>query len=110
MRHTWFAAAIVGAALFVSGACHKNKPPVARPTPPPAATTATPARPPAPPEPVPESTPVPPEPKISDDPLTSSDLDAINKNSPFQPVFFALDSYEVDGLGQQALTANAGIL
>jgi peptidoglycan-associated lipoprotein len=110
MRHTWFAAAIVGAALVCSGACHKNKPPVARPTPPPVTTTASPTRPPAPPEPVPESTPVNPEPKFSDDPMTSTDLDAINKNSPFQPVFFALDSYEIDGTGQQALTANAGIL
>jgi peptidoglycan-associated lipoprotein len=110
MRHTWFAAAIAGTALVFAGACHHNKPPVAKPTPPPPTTTAPPARPPAPPEPVPETTPVPPEPKISDDPLTSSDLDAINKNSPFQPVFFALDSYEVDGTGQQALTANAGIL
>lgn len=110
MRHTWFAAAILGTALVFAGACHHNKPPVAKPTPPPTTTTAPPTRPPAPPEPVPETTPVPPEPKISDDPLTASDLDAINKNSPFQPVFFALDSYEVDGAGQQALTANAGIL
>ena len=40
----------------------------------------------------------------------AGDLDTINKNSPFQPVFFGLDSYEVDGGGQQALTTNAGIL
>ena len=65
---------------------------------------------PAPPTPVPDSTPIPPEPKISDDPLMSGDLDVINKNSPFQPVFFHLDSFEVDALGQQALTTNAGIL
>jgi len=71
---------------------------------------AQPARPPSPPEPVPETSPVPAEPAISGDTLGSSDLDAINKNSPFSPVFFALDSYEVDGTGQQALTTNAGIL
>ena len=58
----------------------------------------------------PRPTPIPPEPKITDDPLSSGDLDAINKNSPFQPVFFPLDSFEVDGTGQQALNTNAGIL
>jgi len=112
MRHTRFAViAILIAALSV-GACGKKKPPVARPLPPPPApttpsTTAT--RPPAPPEPVPETSAIPPEPTIKDDPM-AGDLDTINKNSPFQPVFFALDSYEVDGGGQQALNTNAGIL
>ena len=43
-------------------------------------------------------------------PAGGGDLDAINKNSPFQPVFFPLDSFEVDGSGQQALNTNAGIL
>jgi peptidoglycan-associated lipoprotein len=104
--------AILIAALSV-GACGKKKPPVARPLPPPPApttpsTTAT--RPPAPPEPVPETSAIPPEPTIKDDPLAGGDLDTINKNSPFQPVFFGLDSYEVDGGGQQALNTNAGIL
>jgi peptidoglycan-associated lipoprotein len=98
-------------ALLVSaGACGKKTPPIAKPlpTPPPTNVPAPPT--PAPPQPVPDTTPVPPEPTITTDPLTSSDLDAINKNSPFQPVFFALDSYEVDGPAQQVLTANAGIL
>ena len=104
-------AAVVLALLVAAGACHKNKPPVAKPLPPSTPATGTPPPPtPAPPQPVPDTTPVPPEPKITDDPLTSSDLDAINKNSPFQPVFYALDSYEVDGPGQQVLTANAAIL
>ena len=38
------------------------------------------------------------------------DIGDINKNSPFQPVFFALDSSEVDAAGQQALNANAEIM
>ena len=98
--------------LTLVTACGKKKPPVARPLPPPPTTTGTaqPTRPPAPPEPVPETTAIPPEPKISDDPLTSGDLDVINKNSPFQPVFYSLDSFEVDPAGQQALNTNAGIL
>ena len=52
---------------------------------------------------------MPPEP-ITEDPLKVSDIDKINQNSPFQPVFFALDSTEVDAAGQQVLNANAGIL
>jgi peptidoglycan-associated lipoprotein len=52
---------------------------------------------------------VPPEPRI-EDPLKVSDIDKINQNSPFQPVFFAYDSAEIDGTGQQTLVANAGIL
>jgi peptidoglycan-associated lipoprotein len=112
MRHTRFAVIAVLAALVLVGGCGKKKPPVARPLPPSApagGTTQPTTRPPAPPEPVPETTAIPPEPKISDD-LLSGDLDAINKNSPFQPVFYPLDSFEVDGTGQQALTTNAGIL
>jgi len=53
---------------------------------------------------------VPPEPAPTESNLSNLSLDEINKNSPFQAVFFALDSYEVDGTGQQALNANATIL
>jgi peptidoglycan-associated lipoprotein len=101
---------LVLAAVFAVG-CGKKKPPVARPVPPPP--TEAPAggeRPPAPPEPVRENPIVPAEPKISDDPLASSDLESINKNSPFQPVFFGLDQSDVDTQGQQALNADAEIL
>src|SRR5436190_5739634 len=111
MRHTQVTAIVIVAALAL-GACHKNKPPVARPMAPPSTAGGTappPNRPPAPPEPVPETTPIPPEPGITNDPL-GGDLDTINKNSPFQPVFFPLDSFEVDATGQQALNTNAGIL
>jgi peptidoglycan-associated lipoprotein len=110
MRHTQFAVIAVLVAALGAGACGKKKPPVARPMPAPPTGSGTAGAPPPPPTPVPETTRVPPEPTITDDPLTSGDLDAINKNSPFQPVFFVLDSFEVDGLAQQALTANAGIL
>jgi peptidoglycan-associated lipoprotein len=99
-------------ALALVSACGKKQPPVARPMPPPVATgggTTPAARPPDPPQPVPETSAIPPEPTITNDPL-AGDLDAINKNSPFQPVFFPLDSFEVAGDGQQALNTNAGIL
>jgi peptidoglycan-associated lipoprotein len=95
--------------LVIAGACAKKKPPVARPTTPPPAGANTGGRPPAPPEPVREPVPVPPEPLASDS-LASSDIDAINKNSPFQPVFFGLDLDTIDETGQQALNHNAELL
>jgi peptidoglycan-associated lipoprotein len=95
--------------LAVGVSCAKKQPPVARPTTPPPAATAVANRPPAPPTPVAEPTPVPPEP-AAEDALASRDIDQINKNSPFQPVFFAFDSSELDNAGQQALNGNAEIL
>jgi peptidoglycan-associated lipoprotein len=56
-----------------------------------------------------EPRPVPPEP-VLDDPIAGRDIGDINKNSPFQPVFFAFDSSEIDAAGQQVLNANAEIL
>jgi peptidoglycan-associated lipoprotein len=102
---------VVLALLVMTGACGKKKPPIAKPLPPSTSSPNVPAPPtPAPPQPVPDPTPVPPEPKITEDPLVAGDLDVINKNSPLQPVLYALDSYEVDAAGQQVLTANAAIL
>jgi peptidoglycan-associated lipoprotein len=109
--HSRRAGVIITVALALSvGACAKKKPPVARPIPPPpaSATDTAPPRPPAPPEPVRE-TPIPPEP-VTSDPLTATDIDQINKNSPFQPIFYRLDSSEVDAESQKVLTANAEIL
>jgi peptidoglycan-associated lipoprotein len=90
-------------------ACGKSKPPVARPTTPGGAADPGTAGTPKPPEPVPEPPGVPAEP-IAGDPLKESDIDKINQNSPFQPVFFAYDSTEIDAAGQQVLTANAAVL
>jgi peptidoglycan-associated lipoprotein len=100
-------------ALVLAGgmtACAKKKPPVARPIPPPPASATEPTtdRPPAPPEPVRE-TPIPPEPLASDS-LTTSDIDQINRDSPFQPVFYGFDSAEVGPDAQKVLNANAEIL
>ena len=104
--------AVVLALLVFAGACHKNKPPVARPVTPTTTTSNPPPAPPppAPPAPTPDPTVIPREPAITEDPIASADLDTINKNSPFQPVFFALDMAEIDSLGQAALNANAALL
>src|SRR6185436_7453479 len=101
---------MVAMALVAAGACAKKKPPVAKPTtPPPAAVSSTSTRPPSPPEPVREPEPVPAEP-ISSDPLSATDIDTINRNSPFQPVFYAFDAADIDTTGQQALNANAALM
>jgi len=106
------AAVAIAVALAVSvSACAKKKPPVARaipPPPPPSESTVT-DKPPAPPEPVREAA-MPPEPITSSDTLAATDIDQINKNSPFQPVFYAFDSAEVDAEAQKVLNANAEIL
>src|SRR6266849_2364455 len=79
-------------------ACGGNKPPVARPAPPPPATppaAATPAaRPPTPPQPVAEPTVVPQEP-VRADTISSAaldDIDRLNRSSPLKPAFFDYDS------------------
>ena len=89
-------------------ACAKKAPPVAKPTSPPPAGSGTSSRPPSPPTPVTEPQPVPVEPTSNT--LDTRDLDDINKNSPFQPVFFGYDQAEVSSEGQQILNANAEIM
>jgi peptidoglycan-associated lipoprotein len=102
---------IAAIALVGASGCAKKKPSVARPTtPPPAASSTTPGtRPPSPPEPVREPEPVPAEP-IASDPLSATDIDTINRNSPFQPVFYLFDQAEIDTTGQQALNRNAELM
>src|SRR4051812_46419691 len=97
-------------AMVTVGACGKKKPPVARPLPPAPASAPDPSAGgvPSPPEPVRETT-IPPEP-VKEDPLKVSDIDKINQNSPFQPVFFIYDSSEIDPAGQKVLQDNAAVL
>lgn len=95
--------------LGVVAACGPKKPPVAKPTDPPPTGNTTANRPPEPPKPITEPQPIPAEPAAADD-LASRDLDDINKNSPFQPVFFSYDQSEISTEGQQVLNANAEIM
>ena len=95
-------------ALTLAG-CAKKAPPVAKPTtPPPGTTSGGSTRPPTPPTPVNEPQPVPVEPAA--DAISGKDLDEINKNSPFQPLFFGYDQSDVSTEGQQTLNANAEIM
>jgi len=104
------AAAILAIVAMAAGAaCAKKTPPVAKPTTPPPVDSSSGTRPPEPPTPVNEPQPVPAEPAPMDE-LASRDLDDINKNSPFQPLFFGYDQAEVSVEGQQVLNANAEIM
>ena len=105
------AAALTAVSLAAAVACHKNVPPIARPAPPPPATTPTtaPSRPPAPPEPLREPTTIPAEP-VREDAIASASLDDLNRNSPLKPVFYELDSSEVSAAGQRVLDEDAGLL
>jgi peptidoglycan-associated lipoprotein len=103
------AVGIFALAVMTSAACHKNKAPVARPTPPPSMPSSTAPPPPGPPSPVPAPTMVPPEP-VREDAIASASLDDLNKNSPLKPVFFELDSDELTSEAQQVLNENAAVL
>src|SRR5688572_25723606 len=112
MRHRRYVltmAMIAMALLIVAGACAKKKPPVARPGAPPPPSGSAGSRPATPPEPVTERVPVPAEP-IAADTLSAVDIDTLNRNSPFQPVFYGLDQDTIDAAGQQALNGNAELM
>ena len=109
------AAALLMAVL--ASACAKKQPPVARPTPPPPDAGMQIGEPPPPPPPPPSAgdrsprTTTPGVDAIAPDvDLGSRSLDELNRESPFQPVFFDFDSSEVTGAGQAALTANADLM
>ncbi|HKY21539.1 MAG TPA: OmpA family protein [Vicinamibacterales bacterium] len=93
--------------LAGAAACRKSQPPVARPTPPappPAATATRPADPPAP-----MREPMPPEPLAADS-VAGRSLDDLNRDSPLRPIFFELDSSDVNDAGRGILQANAAVL
>jgi peptidoglycan-associated lipoprotein len=111
LRRTLMALALASVAGVAATACHTNKPPVARPMPPPPATSEAPpaARPPAPPTPVAEPLAVPPEP-VPNDAISSASLDDLNRNSPLKPVFYELDKDALSAEAQKTLNDNAALL
>jgi peptidoglycan-associated lipoprotein len=98
--------------LLLVSACAKRQPPVAAPTQPPPSVTAPPAVTTVPDAPrrVEDPLPVPAQPSLSDDALGSKTLDDLNRNSPFKPVFFSVDSADLDEAGREVASANADIL
>ena len=102
----WMGCVTLVATMVLSVACARQPAPVAPETspPPPASSSSTPPPPPPPPPPV-----VPTE-LIPDDEFASRSLEAINRESPLEPVLFVLDSSELDDLARQVLEANAEVL
>jgi peptidoglycan-associated lipoprotein len=101
---------VVLIALLVVSACAKKKPaPVAQAAPPPPVTAPapSPAPPPAPAQRVEESVPVP---QLSEDAIGARSLEDLNRDSPFRPALFALDSSELDDAGRATVAANAEIM
>jgi peptidoglycan-associated lipoprotein len=112
-RNVQMLAVLVAVVLVVAGAaCAKKPPTVARPMPPPAedTTNAIPPTPPTPPRPVDEPIPVPPEPESIRAGDLKDDLDTLNRSGVLKPVFYDLDSSEVNAEGQRALQENADMM
>ena len=96
---------------MTAAACAKKQPPpLAQPVPPSTRQPAVNGGPlPAPPSA--EALPVPPEPlAIAEDGISARSLDDLNRDSPFRPAYFPLDSAELDDAGRAVVTANAGIM
>jgi peptidoglycan-associated lipoprotein len=89
-------------------ACGPKKPPVAAPAPaggPSNTAGATGSK----PQPVDEPLPVPPQP-LDDGGLANRTLDDLNRDSPLAPVFFLIDSSDLDDAGRATATKNADLL
>ena len=109
-KSTGFTIVILTAALSAA-ACAKRQTPVAAPMPqPPPSVADRPAVTAAGPTRVDEALPVPAQPALSDDSAAIRSLDDLNRNSPLKPVFFTLDSSDVDDAGRETISANAEIL
>ena len=93
-----------------AASCSRRQPPVAKPVPPPPPSSATTTAPPPPPATrVDDALPVPSEP-IAEDAIGNRTLDDLNRNSPLKPVFFGVDSAELDDAGRAIVSENAGLL
>ena len=82
---------------------------MARPLPPPPATTPEAPPPPAPPAPVAE-TPVVTAPPVVEDPMATRSIDELNRESPMRVVYYLYDSAELSAEARAALDANAAVL
>jgi peptidoglycan-associated lipoprotein len=109
MRQSTFVVAVI-LAVATTAACGKKKvatgplPPPPIEQPPPAVTPAPPA-----PQRVEDTAPL-AQPRLADDSILNKSLDDLNRDSPLKPVFFTLDSAELDDAGRAIATENAAVL
>jgi len=110
MTYRFTIVALVLAAL--AAGCAKREAPIPAPPkpPPPSVGPGTTAGVTAPSRRVDDPLPVPPQPALADDAIANLPLDELNKNSPLRPVFFAVDSADLDDEGRAAASANAEVL
>jgi peptidoglycan-associated lipoprotein len=106
IRQTTVVVAII-LALATTAACGKKKVATGPQPPPVEEPAAVTPNPPAP-ERVEDTTPV--TPRLADDSISNKSLDDLNRDSPLKPVFFPLDSAELDDSGRAVATANASVL
>ncbi len=97
--------------VATTSACARRVPaPAAAPTPPSSTAPAAPSTPAAPPaQRVEDVLPVAQQP-LAEDAIGSRSLDDLNRDSPFRPVFFPLDSSDLDDAGRRVAQANSDIL
>jgi peptidoglycan-associated lipoprotein len=107
IRHTTIVVA-VSLALAATAACGKKKVATGPQPPPSEEAPVVPPTPPPPAERVEDRTPVPTP--LADDSISNKSLDDLNRDSPLKPVFFGLDSAELDEGGRSTATANAQVL
>ena len=112
MKDAFWRLTIIAAVLAIAAACGGKKPPVTKPGPDPFPSTSVPAdpNPVVSPPPQPTALPVPPDANPNARPYDALSTDDINKKSILKPVFFALDSDELDEAGRKTLESNAQIL
>ena len=109
MRQGLFVALI--AVVMVAGCAKKKPAPAAQPAPPAeAVTTPAPVPPPRPSAPAQRVDDAVPVPQVSEDGIASRSLEDLNRDSPFKPAFFGLDSGELDDMGRAVVSANAEIM
>ncbi len=105
---------VVVLSLLIVAACAKRQQPVAAPQQPPPNVATPPqvaaATPPSAPRRVEEALPVPPQPAVVDDAASSRTIDDLNRNSPFKPVFFAVDSSDLDEMNRAVAASNAEVM
>ena len=107
IRHFTIVIAVL-AATAGTAACAKKKP-AAPPQPAPTEQPNAVIPPPPPPQRVEDTAPV-TQPRLAEDAIVNRSLDDLNRDSPLKPVFFPLDSAELDDAGRAIVNANAGVL
>jgi peptidoglycan-associated lipoprotein len=107
IRHSTLIVAVL-VTVAATGACGKKKVATGpQPAPLEEAAVVTPN--PPPPTRVEDTAPI-TQPRMADDSILNRSLDDLNRDSPLKPVFFPLDSADLDDAGRAVATANAGVL